>query len=779
MQILPDIISDDTWARFERYSRRVRSITLDAQLRTVHSSTIFLRLAGRQDPLFPNLQKLRVDLSFAADPSILLFLASPRLDDVNFVFPSNAEAVMASTSVCTVGWKLPMLHSLTISCVQHGGHRPRPLGTICPFTNFSGLRRLRRLKIDSHSADVNFLVQLSSFPDLAHLQIVVFQSPLTHSQQTHHGFRSLVSLHITAHVSSMPHILRLIHPGSLTSLTYIDDYSQSYNKIREFMQDFHTEIVSRFPSLQTLSLNYRKYRGQLDQQYWESTRAVFEPLCGLCKLQEFTYNAMLALETNTVERLLAPAWPEIRVFNIPLVQGPCPTYEVLCTLAKRYPHLSELSIPFAFPSDDSPLRNDHGPFSHKLRFFASPNTSVSRFASVARYLDGMFPFLVSISGGQGWDQVESIVLETCQPVRRDQEMRRKPAEHIPHVRGDTALAELLEKEGRLGEAAELHYSKGRIEEAIELFLREAEKKSALCRAQECILEELWRRISFGVDSHALYSDPTLSRLVHFALRLDTTFMERTKAAEVRFNYMSYPPLLTEVRFQLFMFTSIFQDQVSRLRELALEFHKMGHSSAALLCLDQYFARTFRIQDMVLMDAVEELNLFYIYANLLCTAAYRTDPCEDTGTATLFGFQRITENRFLVPRDTWLHTAALEVEHLQLGSRTSDSDSDFTLSASKLRDIFQHVLRLRLKQRINAENDECARSKAFQPCLVFAVSGVCRRPVCPEAHVSPSVVNTEYYNMRIRLHLQQILIFQSFKENSHQEVEGKGTKYVII
>ncbi|KAK0475068.1 hypothetical protein IW261DRAFT_1567991 [Armillaria novae-zelandiae] len=428
--ILPDVISNDTWARFERYSCRVRSITLDAQLRTLHSSTVFLRLAERQEPLFPNLQKLSVDMSFAADTSILLFLASPRLDDVEIAFPSNAETVMASTSVRTVGWKVPTLHSFTISSKRQGS-KPRPLGTICPFTNFSGLRRLRKLKIELHSADVHFLVQLSSLPDLSHLEIVISQSLATDSRKVDDGFRSLVSLHITTPVSLMSRVLRLIRSGSLTSLVHIDDHSQSYNEIGQFMQDFHTEIASRFPSLLNLSINYRKCNGQLTQQTRESTLAIFEPLCGLRKLREFTYNPMPTLETGVVDLLLAPAWPEIRIFNIPAVQGPFPTYEMLCILAKCCPLLSELSIPITFPSDDSPLRNDHVPFSHKLCHLSFPNTSISRFASVARYLDGIFPFLISINGGKGWDQVESIVLEACQPVRRDQTTRGKQAERLP------------------------------------------------------------------------------------------------------------------------------------------------------------------------------------------------------------------------------------------------------------------------------------------------------------------------------------------------------------
>ncbi len=217
-----------------------------------------------------------------------------------------------------------------------------------------------------------FLVQLSSFPDLAHLQIVISQSLPTDGQQTRDGFRSLVSLHITAHVSSMPRILRLIRPGSLTSLTYIDVYSQSYNEIGEFMQDFHAEIVSQFPSLLTLSLKYQTYRGQLAQQYWKSTRAVFSPLYGLCKLQAFTYNGMLSLENDTVSLLLGPAWSEIRTIDIPVLQGPWPTHEVLHTLAKCCPHLSKLSMPITFP-DDAP---NHSPLSHRDHFPEPPSPRI-------------------------------------------------------------------------------------------------------------------------------------------------------------------------------------------------------------------------------------------------------------------------------------------------------------------------------------------------------------------------------------------------------------------
>ncbi|KAK0183607.1 hypothetical protein F5146DRAFT_229634 [Armillaria mellea] len=307
---------------------------------------------------------------------------------------------------------------------------------------------------------------------------------------------------------------------------------------------------------------------------------------------------------------------------------------------------------------------------------------------------------------------------------------------------------------RLAAEKYITFSQGRREEAIELFLCEGgESKDALRRAQEWILEELWHGISFGLDSHAIRSDPTLSRLMCLASRLDVTSMNQIKAAE------------------LSMFIAISQDQTSRLRELGLEFHKIGHSSAALLCLDRYFSRALQIQSMGLIDAIEELDLFSIYVNLLSATAYQTDPCTDIATATLFGFQLMVDNKFLVPRNTWLHMAALE-----LRLRSATSNSDFILSASELRGLFHCVLVDHIRERIDAENDECARSKAFRPCLVFAVSGFCTRTNCPEAHVSPSAIDAGYYNMRIRLHLQQILILQLLMENVHVDMEYRGTKF---
>ncbi len=367
-------------------------------------------------------------MAFAADPSVLLFLSSPLLDEVEITFPSHPEADMVPMSIWTVGWKVPGLRSLTLA-----QHYPTALGDmsppVYPFGSFSNLRQLRKLNIETHSVDLYFLVQLSSFHHLAELQVIVAQSSKPKKRLAQIGFPSLKSLHIAAHVSLMPSILRLIRQGSLTSLTYRNSSDEDFFDLADSVQAFHAEIASRFPSLTSLSLDYHPYgRRRLEyapedsEEHQESLRAVIDPLYDLSKLQKMIYYGVLCMDNDAVELRLATSWPEIRSLRISSLLGTSPTYGILAVLAKHCPLLTDLSIPITFPKKDEPLRDD-SVFSHRLRTFSAFPAPVDWNASIAHYLDRMFPFLVSIRGGKGWDQVGSVILKACQPARRDQLQR--------------------------------------------------------------------------------------------------------------------------------------------------------------------------------------------------------------------------------------------------------------------------------------------------------------------------------------------------------------------
>ncbi|KAK0245333.1 hypothetical protein EDD85DRAFT_14927 [Armillaria nabsnona] len=426
--IPPDAISDETWARFDRYSIRIHSITFAARSPTLHSPTIFLRLAEKkQEPLLPNLQKLIVDVAFTADTSVLLFLSSPLLDEVEITFPSDPETDMAPMSIWTLGWKVPGLRSLTLAHhhegpLHHVFHAPPP-EPVFPFSSLPNLRQLRKLNIEAYSVDFNCLVQLSSLPHLVELQVIVAQSGNPQQRLAQIAFPSLKSLDVAADVSLMPSILRLIRQGSLTSLTYRNWFDPNFVDLADSLQTFHAEIVSRFPSLISLTLNYCPYDYTPREEHRESLRAVMQPLYDLSKLQIFIYNSVPCMHNDAVALRLATSWPEIRTLCVSNLLGTSPTYRILAALAKHCPFLTRLIIHITFPENYDPLPDD-GVFSHRLHTLLVYNGKVDhQHASVAHYLDRMFPFLVWVEGGEGWDRVESIILEACQPARWDQLQR--------------------------------------------------------------------------------------------------------------------------------------------------------------------------------------------------------------------------------------------------------------------------------------------------------------------------------------------------------------------
>ncbi|SJL05205.1 uncharacterized protein ARMOST_08571 [Armillaria ostoyae] len=424
--IPPNAISDETWARFDRYSSRIRSITLAARSRILHSPTIFLRLAElKQEPLLPKLQKLIVDVAFAADTSVLLFLSSPLLDEVEITFPSDPEADMAPMSIWTVGWKVPGLRSLTFTHHLHQVDYPSPPEPVFPFSSFPHLRQLRKLNIKTYSVDFSCLVQLSSLPHLAELQVIVARSGNPQQRLSQIAFPSLESLDVAADVSLMPSILRLIRQGSLTSLTYRNWLDPNFIGFADSLQAFHAEIVSRFPSLTSLTLNYcpYDYTPPSREEDRESLRAVMQPLYDLSRLQIFVYNSVPCMHNDAVALRLATSWPEIRTLCVSNLLGTSPTYRILAALATHCPFLTRLIIPITFPENYDPLPDD-GVFSHRLHTLLVYDGKVDRqHASVAHYLDRMFPFLVLVEGGEGWDLVESIILKACQPARWEQLQR--------------------------------------------------------------------------------------------------------------------------------------------------------------------------------------------------------------------------------------------------------------------------------------------------------------------------------------------------------------------
>lgn len=206
-----------------------------------------------------------------------------------------------------------------------------------------------------------------------------------------------------------------------------------------------------------------------------------------------------------------------------------------------------------------------------------------------------------------------------------------------------------------------------------------------------------------------------------------------------------------------MFLTITSGKRSKLAALGEAFFHANNAAAAVLCLDHHFADFPPIKIMTVYELGNTLHLFSMYTRLLYDLAFHTEPVSaHDSVRLLFGFQRLSEDQFFVPAQTFLFG------HAQRFTQQIPLNADLGLSLTgwELHQLFHKALCHHLQRRVSEENETCRKATAFSPCLTFAAFGFCNRVECPQEHTPPSALTIKWYNARIRIHYQQILIFQT-------------------
>ncbi|KAJ7051208.1 hypothetical protein C8F01DRAFT_1237408 [Mycena amicta] len=298
---------------------------------------------------------------------------------------------------------------------------------------------------------------------------------------------------------------------------------------------------------------------------------------------------------------------------------------------------------------------------------------------------------------------------------------------------DVARATLLVDLGRYSDAAEVHLEEGRAFEAIKLFLRDRTNETAIRRGIECVLQGLWQRISFNVVPSQ--SDEVVTTLLRFASQVDISVLPERH------------------RNELSMFKAIHHQDLPILASLS-EYFEQVDPAAVLLCLGHFFTRLPRMQALEVDGIAHNLMLFYRYIKLLNLFTW-VDPCSHPLAERLFGLKRQGDNHFVIREESFLHSALkLQTESVS----KSSAEGDIVLGSSDLRELYHSTLKERLRLQVQQEDDLCRRTRAFSPCLTYAVFyGNCNRLACPHEHLPASRINSQHYNTRVRIHLQQILI----------------------
>jgi hypothetical protein len=204
-----------------------------------------------------------------------------------------------------------------------------------------------------------------------------------------------------------------------------------------------------------------------------------------------------------------------------------------------------------------------------------------------------------------------------------------------------------------------------------------------------------------------------------------------------------------------MFHAIRSSDITQLRDLGAKFASRNEVIQALLCFDHYFNHFPNIVVMEASEISKVLDCFLLYCRHLFAVAITPDPCNDPLMQKLFCIHPSTEKVFMLPTGTFLHKRIAESRAITQANENGILINEWDLAQQFKGCLFEH-----LRDRVVTENEICRRTRAFTPCLNFAINDVCNRRECPRDHISYTSLNHAWYNLQAKIHLQQILIFHT-------------------
>ncbi|PCH33046.1 hypothetical protein WOLCODRAFT_62498 [Wolfiporia cocos MD-104 SS10] len=351
-------------------------------------------------------------------------------------------------------------------------------------------------------------------------------------------------------------------------------------------------------------------------------------------------------------------------------------------------------------------------------------------------------------------RLEFLRIHKLKQARQLFESDEEALEYMDDFGLDIARVTLLEELGRFAEAAQLRLQEGRILEAIRLFMKDSTSADSVHRASLCLLDGLWRGLPLGVspNSELATSNVRLQELIPLANQVHISDED------------------ARIRDEILMFRAIISNESPALLSLADQFLNEHHNEAAALrCLDHVFASTPKLQVAAPLDVASDLQKFYLYTRLMQKLAYSPRPCRNEDIQRLFTFEPATEDSFLIPEHTFLHRRCND----RLTPMLRSTDQGIIVLEGELDKLVKDVLKERLYTRVTIENDICSKARALQLCLSFFASGRCALQDCWRMHVDAGSYSIDDYNLRIRIVLQQILIYHSVYAVEHpQEQAGQ-------
>ena len=324
-------------------------------------------------------------------------------------------------------------------------------------------------------------------------------------------------------------------------------------------------------------------------------------------------------------------------------------------------------------------------------------------------------------------------------------------------------ASLLEKEGRLADAAESRLAEGDVFEAIRLFIRDQQPGRSISRAVECLLQYLWRHISYGVVGsgvEGIFREPsTAQSVLDLIEKLGQVCTDGDDCDEVCQTTRALLHSLIDAS-KMAMFSAILRHQHLPLVEIGMRLSRSQNPrprhAAVVLCLDIFFSEPFDLQSESPSHTAAVFEKFLLYARSLQRLSCLRDPCSALEMGKLFAFGASKDERISLSSTSYLVSQCRN----DLLSSASDSSDTWSIPRWELETVIKDVLRKRLSEKVGEENEMCHHLQGLRPCLLSTIYHRCPKQRCSDYHVDVMGDVTKTYNTFVRIHMLQIMIFHT-------------------
>lgn len=208
-----------------------------------------------------------------------------------------------------------------------------------------------------------------------------------------------------------------------------------------------------------------------------------------------------------------------------------------------------------------------------------------------------------------------------------------------------------------------------------------------------------------------------------------------------------------------MFRNLRDKDTNALLRLGRSTHSAhGHVPASALAFDHVFRNADRVRSARTEELPSILDDYISYAQYLRKAALEHQPSKDAGVGKLLGLATTDSDDIRL----WLESPIHEfLEPHRSHMPSIRSTTHYTLIREwELNPYLKDFLFTHLAQHLWTEADAWFRTPALNPCIAFIVYKYCGKSKCDRDHIALIDLTEDWYYLRLRVHLQQILILQT-------------------